>query len=505
MSSVSRLAVGLVVLSAVAQCFDPTEIVVDIETNAACTTVQANKVAISIGAPGSDDAGITTVTGACADGSVGSLVLTPTNVNLPVGIRVMLGIEGGVEGCAAPDYAGCVVARRALLYSPHTPLHLPIDLDEACVNVACDPSSTCFHGGCVDASVPCTGGTCDLPDAGACVDTGPVTIATLATGTKAHSPRIAKASKGYFVAWEPMVGVLHGMTVDVTGTTVPGLGEIPLATSPIDTFGPVGSDGYNYAVSYATAKGLAVDLLTPLGTMMGATIGPTLNATTPLAGMYRGPSDYVMAAQANQTLLLLFPSSTGGFTDLLSGGTSPTRGTFITLARNGPGLYYVGLVASTDAGTGCEVWSCDKAGVGSFTCAPANLAQSPGCQMVRVGTEGQHWYAATAHANLVTGYLDGMPIGAGTFQLDDPLAFMVLTTPAALQFRVVARVGGNVVTAIFPTGKTPVVISTTPTGYPPAFGVGFDAVEDAPFAEGYAVVWFDAMTSTIQFAHRCAK
>jgi hypothetical protein len=156
-------------------CLDPTEIVLEIGTDVACSVVAQNGVAITVGRTG-DDGGVAIMTNLCAsDGGIGSLAITPSGaVDDPIGIRVVLGVDASVDACG-PNYEGCIVARRALRFDPHTPLTLPIDLDQACIGVPCTPDSTCVSGSCVDASIgPCTG-VCNVEDAGPpdVIDAGP--------------------------------------------------------------------------------------------------------------------------------------------------------------------------------------------------------------------------------------------------------------------------------------------------------------------------------------------
>src|SRR6185369_3654481 len=99
----------------------------------------------------------------------------------------------------------------SLRYSPHQPLDLPISLQQSCLDKPCDPSSTCVNGQCVDAGTTCSGSSCNVADAGlACTPFGPIPIAA---GLPAHSPRIAKTSSGYVVAYEPILGELHAVFV----------------------------------------------------------------------------------------------------------------------------------------------------------------------------------------------------------------------------------------------------------------------------------------------------
>ena len=149
-------------------CLDPTEIVLQLSTDVACSAVVANGVAIAIGAPDDDDASsVHVVTMLCSpDGSIGSLVVTPSGaIDQDIGVRVTLGVDASAETCGPPRYDGCIVSRRALRFDPHTPLTLPISLDQACIGVPCTPDSTCVNGTCVDASVPPCTGICGVEDA----------------------------------------------------------------------------------------------------------------------------------------------------------------------------------------------------------------------------------------------------------------------------------------------------------------------------------------------------
>lgn len=163
-----RAAVIVLGLSLTSSCLSPTEIVLELSTNVMCSFVALNGVAIAIGAPGSDMTSTTTTAMTCSsDGGIGSLVVVPSGSSEgEIGIRVTLGVGVMTDQCAGPSYTGCIVARRALRYNPHTPLTLPIELDQACESVGCSADSTCVAGTCVDASVgPCTG-VCNVEDAG---------------------------------------------------------------------------------------------------------------------------------------------------------------------------------------------------------------------------------------------------------------------------------------------------------------------------------------------------
>jgi hypothetical protein len=137
-------------------CREPTEITLQIRTNEPCRNDKWPGVAVYVGQPGQDLETVapTLVTSQCdQDGYVGSLVVVPSgSKQSQLGVRVVAGVTRHPEECAAADYAGCIVARRTLRFTPHSSLELPIDLNADCVSVGCDATHTCERGECVDAS-----------------------------------------------------------------------------------------------------------------------------------------------------------------------------------------------------------------------------------------------------------------------------------------------------------------------------------------------------------------
>lgn len=170
MRGVVLAASGLTLLLA---CRDPTQITLEIHTDAACDAVAGT--AIFVGTPGNvENVAPAATTSACtSDGDIGSLVLVPRDSNdLSVGVRVALSVSGNLDECLTPDYGdSCIIARRSLRYIEHTPLTLPMDLSVVCQGTFCDANTTCINGECVDASVDpndCTkNDTCDPGTGGA--------------------------------------------------------------------------------------------------------------------------------------------------------------------------------------------------------------------------------------------------------------------------------------------------------------------------------------------------
>lgn len=121
------------------------------------------------------------VTTACAgDGDlkrIGSIVVVPSDaVEDEVGLKVVAGIDVSTDACKAPEYAGCIVARRTIRFVPHTELVLPVVLRGTCEGVPCDATTTCVLGQCVPTVVErpelCTDPTsCGEVDLSPCDDT----------------------------------------------------------------------------------------------------------------------------------------------------------------------------------------------------------------------------------------------------------------------------------------------------------------------------------------------
>jgi len=164
--------------AAIASCRAPTEIKVVVTTDFDCADLK--DVTVTVGTLGdaleSDPPTSTSTT--CSAGSVGTIVVVPSGSDhADVGIKVVGGF--GVkqaEACAPapgsspPEYGvGCIVARRAIDFTPHTPLTVPIVLRAACNGIACGETETCDKGQCVPAEVPdssacAAAGGCPEPD-----------------------------------------------------------------------------------------------------------------------------------------------------------------------------------------------------------------------------------------------------------------------------------------------------------------------------------------------------
>lgn len=222
---VLALAVAPVVALVVAACREPTEITIELTSNACASLTETG---IAVGVPGTLSGASFSATqpGCQSAGVIGSIALTPSGARDDiVAIEVTAGLGKSPAACVHAD-PKCIVARRVVRYIEHRPLTLPIALDSSCAGVACDdPSTTCLSGACVPAKVDCPTTTCGLggivPDAAvdAPLDTGADAIAdavtfdapgdagrtmtTLATGETGPAGIVVDSTDVYFTNFKP--------------------------------------------------------------------------------------------------------------------------------------------------------------------------------------------------------------------------------------------------------------------------------------------------------------
>jgi outer membrane protein assembly factor BamB len=96
-----------------------------------------------------------------AGGALGTIVTVPSGEkNDRMSIRITAGVDRDPADCEGAGFGtGCIVARRALRFVPHTPLTLDVSLRSACNGVTCGPAETCVVGVCTSADVV-NAGTC---------------------------------------------------------------------------------------------------------------------------------------------------------------------------------------------------------------------------------------------------------------------------------------------------------------------------------------------------------
>lgn len=151
------LRAALIVSLTLSACREPTEVRVELDTDAKCSDVIGTTITTGE-LEGLELRPPATATSKCdiATGRIGSLVIIPeAEKDGDFAIRIVTGFYKTPEECVEDGYVGgCIVARRALSFIPHTPIELPITLEAACIDVPCEATQTCRRGTCVDAHLP---------------------------------------------------------------------------------------------------------------------------------------------------------------------------------------------------------------------------------------------------------------------------------------------------------------------------------------------------------------
>ncbi len=501
MKKLKRLLAPGVFFVGFSSCLAPTEIVLQLSTDVDCSYVEGNGVAIAVGPAGVDTNYPNTTTHGCVDGGVGTLVVLPSAATGPVGIRVTLGIDASVESCnAGDDFAGCIVARRALEYDPHQPLTLPIELQRACIGKVCDPTSTCFDGQCVDASVPCDGASCGAPSV-TCTPTATLKIATNAAG---FTPHIAATSQGYVVAWMDAKG-LEVELVAPDGSNVRGPVVIGNPTSIVKT-GPVGTDGTNIVALIDEGNG-AAEILSGSLSGAGGPGQPSTSRTILPDDVLSGPK--IQAYMSWNMTTGVFDLA-GSIAPVGATGPTATSATGFGIAQSGTTTF---LAASS--GTACEVAACDPATlacnaslyVGPITCTGVRFAPGP---------TASQWAVAAVSASYGVDFV--VQTGAGPThlpppqKLDDQAAFIPVVTSSA--FHALYRTSDVIHVLTYQAVPLDSLFDGMSSYYSTettAGGAGFDLVADDPAtSNGYAVVYWawdhsanNPPTGTINFARAC--
>lgn len=156
-----RLAAGALALAAalagLGSCKTATQATLEITTDLRCASLSQTRVFVT---SANDEASTspTTETSACeataSGGRIGTLTAVPGGGDGRVFVRVVAGVDRPASECAAPSYAGCIVARRLVTYVKSADVKVPIPLLSICKNVPCDEATTCNRAGrCVAAAV----------------------------------------------------------------------------------------------------------------------------------------------------------------------------------------------------------------------------------------------------------------------------------------------------------------------------------------------------------------
>lgn len=479
-------------------CLAPTEITVVLHTDVPCSIAKANTVGVAVTKPGGDEsAGFGAVGSQCDDsGGLGTVVVLPHSIDDSVGIRVVLGVNKPTSQCTAPQYDGCIVARRSISFIPHTPLTLPIDLDQACVGTPCDPHSTCVSPQtCADAGTTCTNGTCGLPDAGVsgCVEFGPIPVPIASQQIPMASPHIARTpAGGWAIAYESPLGVLHALTLDGSGAVV-AQDAVMHQLSGGGYFGPIASDGASYALTYFEGAQVVFDWRTQAGQLVRPSV--PLGGTAPAIGIvWDDTAKHAVLTSTSTTTVNVYEIDQNVSTPVSVFGSNPTSSS-ITIGDQSA------YISFTDA-TGCNLYACSYDG-SKMLCPPSATLTQGSCSVMRTAASGSHYFAAAlTGTGFVTPAIDGVTQSNYAASVDTQS--IVATTAGPTDFRIVWRSAGTLFTTTFPAAASESHVTTNTTGYTGP-GAGFDAVGDGPTLPGYAVVYYqsDANAPSIQLVHRC--
>ena len=509
------LGVWALALASLSHCLAPTEIVVWLSTDVACSVVGPQGYSIAVGDPATVEtqSPVTVVNGCSSDGGLGSIVIVPSGSDqAKVGIRVVLGVDTTPDKCDLDSgYTGCIVARRELPYSPHEPLTLPVELLSVCKSVGCGVGSTCNDGTCVDASTPCTGGSCDLPDAGggmpdALADAGcsPLNaLITIPNITPSQArPRVAKTPTGWMVAYATQTDV-RIVPVTTAGADLTKMVTIvPSGGWPPTYLGPVASDGTTYAVTYTAGSVFVLQIVSLTGTILkGVSIS---TASTPLEGLYYQPSPgfYFTAAPDSNGVgldLLEATSTDAGVAELDKLSGAPGGAAIDKNPSINPAEYWITSLSGT---TACYLQYCNWTGT-NYTCLQGNPSTPVGCNDAKIASNGSTLFEAYENSAKSLG---AVFVGTAAAYIVGPLDATGAYKPLALgstPFRLFWQAGGVVQGAVYSasTASAPDVhIALTGAGTSPF--MAFDVAADDPaVSASWSVAYYS--NGAVMFAHEC--
>jgi hypothetical protein len=492
------IAVGAAALS---DCLDPTEIELVISTDVACSSVDST--AIAVGPTSDDQQPVSATTSACSDAGIGTLVITPSRaIDDSVGIRVTMGV-GGTPGdqCVAPDFAGCIVARRQLRYDPHHPLTLPVKLQGACLNHPCDPNSTCVSGTCVDAGIP----SCD--ETGTCViDAGPpcgLPPTLVVPSQDAVTPHLVRTATGFAVGHDTAAASssqreYHVTLFDASGSNT---GDVKLNQTPImpgESTGALGEHGSSFIGTYVDATGLLQSVVVDeTGKLVGG-FGVGAGYEAPRAGLFDDPGlpgFGVLGIGPKAGLIFMTIDDTtgqgnGAVADTGVLGTDPALALW-------NGVYYA---AYHDAST-CSLLSFIRT---SSTFDEGTPTSWPGCTMVRYGENapGTSLYATRSAAGQLQIATNPASPGTTLGPADDQA--VVVIPEGGTRFRVVWRSGGDILDARIdtsaPTAAGSIVVGATAFN---GLGAGFDAIAETNAPSWDLAYWASAPVPGVYFTRLC--
>jgi hypothetical protein len=157
---------------AAAACYGPTELVVELSTDLACSAQPRMQIFTGRPFSGAPQATTERCTAGPDEAQIGSLTFIPGgDHDGRAAVKALLAVGRDPAECGDHPEE-CIVATRSFAYLEHRSLRLPIHLRAECLGKQCPDGQTCVAGGaCEPDSVECKGGECALPserlDAGA--------------------------------------------------------------------------------------------------------------------------------------------------------------------------------------------------------------------------------------------------------------------------------------------------------------------------------------------------
>jgi hypothetical protein len=146
---------GLLALALV-DCAEPTQIVIEVRSDA-CPPATAtkkeviNQTGISVGSASDiDDRAPSALRDGCERApGVGTLTIYPSgDKDSEVAIKVVAGVTTTPDRCVAPGYVGCIAHRRIMRFKPNESQRVIVRLSLACLNRTCPGGTTCDEGVC---------------------------------------------------------------------------------------------------------------------------------------------------------------------------------------------------------------------------------------------------------------------------------------------------------------------------------------------------------------------
>ena len=181
-------AIGIAACALLTMCRSATQITITIVTDVDCAEHPSTLVTVGdlhAIEPKPGAASSSACDPASSPHRVGTLVITPSGaLDAEIAFKVVEASGQSADSCKAPDYTGCIVARRALRFLPHANLEVNVAMLRSCKDKPCGEAQTCVSGACQSALCNAESGGCNdvaLVDAGV-VDSGVDGIAETGDG-----------------------------------------------------------------------------------------------------------------------------------------------------------------------------------------------------------------------------------------------------------------------------------------------------------------------------------